>query len=68
MISLTNACKVFYEYSVKIISLIEETKAVISEFGSGDKGKIIIGAPNTVQTNINGQNFLVFNNNAILCQ
>ncbi len=47
-ISLTDAGQVFYEYSGRIISLIEETKAVMSEFGTGDKGKIIIGAPNTI--------------------
>lgn len=47
-ITLTDAGQVFYEYAAKIITLIEETKAVMSEFGSGDKGKIIIGAPNTI--------------------
>lgn len=47
-IALTDAGKVFFEYSGKILALIEDTKSVMSEFGSGDMGKIIIGAPNTI--------------------
>lgn len=47
-ISLTDAGKVFFEYSGKILALIDETKSVMSEYSSGDMGKIIIAAPNTI--------------------
>ncbi len=47
-ISLTDAGKVFYEYSEKLLGLIDEINGVMSEFSGGDAGKIVIGAPNTV--------------------
>lgn len=47
-IVLTDAGKVFYEYAGRILSLIDETRAVMSGFSSGDIGKIVIGASNTI--------------------
>jgi len=47
-IALPEAGKVFYDYADRILRLIDETQAVMSEFSSGDMGKIVIGAPNTI--------------------
>ncbi len=47
-ISLTDAGKVFYEYSEKLLGLIDEINGVMSEFSGGDAGKVLIGAPNTI--------------------
>ncbi|MEN6473806.1 MAG: LysR family transcriptional regulator [Syntrophaceae bacterium] len=47
-IALTEAGKVLNEYAGRILRLIDETQAVMSEFSSGDMGKIVIGAPNTI--------------------
>jgi DNA-binding transcriptional LysR family regulator len=47
-ISLTDAGKVFYDYSGKLLGLIDEINGVMSEFSGGDAGKIMIGAPNTI--------------------
>lgn len=47
-IVLTEAGKVLYEHAGRILSLIDETKAVMSAFSAGDIGKIVIGAPNTI--------------------
>jgi len=47
-IALTDAGRVFYDYAGRILGLIEETKAVMSEFSAGDMGKIVLGAPNTI--------------------
>jgi len=47
-ISLTDAGKVFYDYSGKLLGLIDEINGVMSEFSGGDAGRIMIGAPNTI--------------------
>lgn len=47
-IVLTEAGKALYEHAGRILSLIDETKAVMSAFSAGDIGKIVIGAPNTI--------------------
>lgn len=47
-IALTDAGRVFYDYAGRILGLIEETKAVMSEFSAGDMGQIVLGAPNTI--------------------
>ena len=47
-ITLTDAGKVFYVYSQRLLNLIDETNAVMSEFSTGDMGKIVIGASSTI--------------------
>lgn len=47
-ITLTDAGKVFFEYSERLLGLIDEINAVMNEFGSGDVGRIILGASSTV--------------------
>ncbi len=47
-ITLTDAGKVFYSYSEKLLNLIEEINAVMNQFSSGDVGKLILGTSNTV--------------------
>jgi DNA-binding transcriptional LysR family regulator len=47
-ISLTDAGQVFFAYSEKLLSLIEEIDAVMSEFSSGDAGKLVLGTSATV--------------------
>ena len=47
-ITLTDAGKVFYSYSEKLLNLIDEINAVMNEFSSGDVGKLILGTSNTV--------------------
>lgn len=47
-ISLTDAGRVFYSYSEKLLNLIEEINAVMNQFSSGDVGKLILGTSNTV--------------------
>jgi DNA-binding transcriptional LysR family regulator len=38
-ITLTDAGKVFYSYSEKLLNLIDEINAVMNEFSSGDGGR-----------------------------
>jgi len=47
-ITLTDAGKVFFEYSERLLGLIDEINAVMTEFGSGDVGRIVLGASSTV--------------------
>lgn len=47
-ITLTDAGKVFYSYSEKLLNLIDEINAVMNEFGSGDAGRLVLGTSNTV--------------------
>lgn len=47
-ITLTDAGKVFFEYSERLLGLIEEINAVMTAFGSGDVGRIVLGASSTV--------------------
>lgn len=47
-ITLTDAGKVFFEYSEKLLNLIEEINAVMNEFSTGDVGKLVLGASSTV--------------------
>ena len=47
-ITLTDAGKVFFEYSEKLLNLIEEVNAVMNEFSTGDVGKLVLGASSTV--------------------
>ena len=47
-ITLTDAGKVFFEYSKKLLSLIDEINGVMNEFGSGDVGRLVLGASSTV--------------------
>jgi LysR family transcriptional regulator, transcriptional activator of the cysJI operon len=47
-ISLTDAGKVFFEYSKKLLGLIDEINGVMNEFGSGDVGRLVLGASSTV--------------------
>ncbi len=47
-ITLTDAGRVFYSYSEKLLNLIEEINAVMDQFSSGDVGKLILGTSNTV--------------------
>jgi DNA-binding transcriptional LysR family regulator len=46
--SLTDAGKVFYEYSERLLNLIDEIDAVMNEFSSGDVGRLVFGASSTV--------------------
>jgi len=47
-ISLTDAGSVFFDYSERLFDLIDEINGAMSEFSSGDVGKLVIGASNTV--------------------
>jgi LysR family transcriptional regulator, transcriptional activator of the cysJI operon len=47
-ISLTDAGKVFFEYSEKLLNLIDEIDAVMDGFSSGDVGRLVLGASSTV--------------------
>jgi len=47
-ISLTDAGRTFFEYSEKLLRLIDEINGVMNEFSSGDVGKLILGASSTV--------------------
>ncbi|HPI92284.1 MAG TPA: LysR family transcriptional regulator [Deltaproteobacteria bacterium] len=47
-ITLTDAGKVFFEYSERLLGLIDEINAVMTEFGTGDVGRIVLGASSTV--------------------
>ncbi|HNY65389.1 MAG TPA: LysR substrate-binding domain-containing protein [Deltaproteobacteria bacterium] len=47
-ITLTDAGKVFYSYSEKLLNLIDEINAVMNQFSSGDVGKLILGTSNTI--------------------
>ncbi len=47
-ITLTDAGKMFYSYSEKLLNLIDEINAVMNQFSSGDVGKLILGTSNTV--------------------
>jgi DNA-binding transcriptional LysR family regulator len=47
-ITLTDAGKVFYTYSEKLLNLIDEINAVMNEFSSGDVGKLVLGTSNTI--------------------
>lgn len=47
-ITLTDAGKVFFEYSERLLSLIDEIDAVMNEFSSGDVGRLVLGASSTV--------------------
>jgi DNA-binding transcriptional LysR family regulator len=47
-ISLTDAGKTFFEYSERLLHLIDEINGVMNEFGSGDVGRLVLGASNTV--------------------
>jgi len=47
-ITLTDAGKVFYSYSEKLLNLIDEINAVMNEFSSGDVGKLVLGTSNTI--------------------
>ncbi|HOS96873.1 MAG TPA: LysR substrate-binding domain-containing protein [Deltaproteobacteria bacterium] len=47
-ITLTDAGKVFFEYTERLLALIDEINAVMNEFGSGDAGRLVLGASSTV--------------------
>jgi len=47
-ITLTDAGKVFYSYSEKLLNLIDEINVVMNEFSSGDVGKLVLGTSNTI--------------------
>lgn len=47
-ISLTDAGKTFFEYSERLLRLIDEINGVMNEFSSGDVGRLILGASSTV--------------------
>ncbi|MGC9324451.1 MAG: LysR substrate-binding domain-containing protein [Desulfomonilia bacterium] len=47
-ITLTDAGKVFFEYSERLLTLIDEVNAIMHEFSSGDVGRLVIGTSNTV--------------------
>jgi LysR family transcriptional regulator, transcriptional activator of the cysJI operon len=47
-ISLTDAGKIFFEYSEKLLKLIDEMNAVMNDFSSGDVGRLLLGASSTV--------------------
>ncbi len=47
-IALTDAGKVFYTYSERLLNLIDEIDAVMNEFSSGDVGKLVLGTSSTV--------------------
>jgi len=47
-ITLTDAGKVFFEYSEKLLNLIDEIDATMNEFSSGDMGRLVLGASSTV--------------------
>ncbi|MCK7490318.1 MAG: hypothetical protein MZU79_09120 [Anaerotruncus sp.] len=44
-ITLTDAGKVFFEYSEKLLNLIEEVNAVMNEFSTGDVGMLALLVP-----------------------
>ncbi|HOJ13267.1 MAG TPA: LysR substrate-binding domain-containing protein [Deltaproteobacteria bacterium] len=47
-ITLTDAGKVFLDYSERLLRLIEEIEASMKGFSSGDAGRVVIGASSTV--------------------
>jgi DNA-binding transcriptional LysR family regulator len=47
-ITLTDAGKIFFEYSEKLLKLIDEMNAVMNDFSSGDVGRLLLGASSTV--------------------
>jgi DNA-binding transcriptional LysR family regulator len=47
-ITLTDAGKTFFEYSERLLHLIDEINGVMNEFSSGDVGRLVFGASNTV--------------------
>jgi len=47
-ISLTDAGKIFFEYSERLLKLIDEMNAVMNDFSSGDVGRLLLGASSTV--------------------
>jgi LysR family transcriptional regulator, transcriptional activator of the cysJI operon len=47
-ITLTDAGKIFFEYSEKLLRLIDEMNAVMNDFSSGDVGRLLLGASSTV--------------------
>ena len=47
-ITLTDAGKVFFSYSEKLLNLIDEINAVMNEFSSGDVGKLVLGTSSTI--------------------
>ena len=47
-ITLTDAGKTFFEYSERLLHLIDEINGVMNEFSSGDVGRLVLGAANTV--------------------
>lgn len=49
-ISLTDAGKIFLQYSERILGLCEESCRALNDFRSGDRGKLFIGASQTTGT------------------
>lgn len=47
-LSLTDAGKVFFDYSQKILNIIGEANQEMANFSKGDSGRIVIGASSTV--------------------
>lgn len=47
-ITLTDAGKMFLDYSERLLRLIEEIEASMKGFSSGDAGRVVIGASSTV--------------------
>jgi LysR family transcriptional regulator, transcriptional activator of the cysJI operon len=47
-IALTDAGRTFFEYSERLLHLIEEINGVMNEFSSGDVGRLVLGASSTV--------------------
>jgi DNA-binding transcriptional LysR family regulator len=47
-IMLTDAGKVFFDYSERLLKLIDEIQAAMKGFSAGDVGRIVIGASSTV--------------------
>lgn len=50
VISLTEAGKLFVQYSDRILSLCEESCRALNDLKSGDRGNLIIGASQTIGT------------------
>ena len=50
IVSLTEAGKLFLQYSERILALCEESCRVLNDLKSGDRGNLIVGASQTIGT------------------
>nr|NP_043632.1 LysR transcriptional regulator [Trieres chinensis]P49518.1 RecName: Full=Probable RuBisCO transcriptional regulator [Trieres chinensis]CAA91664.1 former trsE (rbcR homolog) [Trieres chinensis] len=50
IVSLTQAGKLFLEYSERILALCEESCRVLNDLKTGDRGNLIVGASQTIGT------------------